>query len=573
MIGLLLIGFLAGVIAGISPCILPVLPVVLVGWSAPIEGVEHPLRARRQRSASVVGGLVLSFAIITAVGSTILSSVDLPQDLLRTVGIALLILFGIGLLIPRIETLLERPFARLAGRTPRGTGSGFILGLGLGMVFVPCAGPVLAAVSVLGATHRASFSSVLLSFFFAAGAAAPLLAVALAGDRLIERSHRLSLRARRLRPLAGVLLLLMALAISLNATAAVQRWIPGYTATLQQHIEGNTFTLHALQNLNHHSTSDGSLTACESLAAVGSVSSLQECGAAPPFTGITTWLNTPRDGPLTLAGLRGHVVLVDFWTYSCINCQRTLPHVEAWYSRYHNYGLDVIGVQSPEFAFEHVLSNIRDAAKSLGVDYPIAVDNNLATWTAYGNEYWPAEYLVGANGVVRHVDYGESSYPHTESLIRQLLKESQPGETLPGATNVPDLTPTQLISPETYLGYERSQYLVGASPIKNASAAYRFPANIPVGSYGLSGIWHTKSQEITAIRAAQLSLNFQANDVYLVLGGSGTLRETLNGKPLSTVHVSGFPTLYTLVTQKSDAKGLLNLRFSPGVEAYDFTFG
>jgi cytochrome c biogenesis protein CcdA/thiol-disulfide isomerase/thioredoxin len=337
----------------------------------------------------VVAGLVVSFSLITALGSVILSSLGLPQNLLRNIGIALLILLGFGLLFPQIESLLERPFARLAGRSPRGTRSGFVLGLGLGMVFVPCAGPVLAAVSVLGAAHHTTFYIILLSFFFGLGVAFPLFMVALAGDRLIEKNRRLSRRARNLRPVGGVLLILMALAIALNATSAIQRWIPSYTAILQQHVEGDSFTVHELRSLNNQPNNDGSLVACELLAAKALIPSLQECGVAPEFTGITNWLNTPGDRPLTLASLRGHVVLVDFWTYSCINCQRTLPHVEAWYARYHKYGFDVIGVQSPEFAFEHVLGNIRAGAKSLGVDYPIAVDNRLATWLAYSNEYWP----------------------------------------------------------------------------------------------------------------------------------------------------------------------------------------
>jgi hypothetical protein len=197
----------------------------------------------------------------------------------------------------------------------------------------------------------------------------------------------------------------------------------------------------------------------------------------------------------------------------------------------------------------------------------------LATWTAYSNEYWPGEYLVGAEGVIRHVDYGEGNYTQTESFIRQLLKLADPNQTLPPPTNVPNLTPTQAMSPETYLGFERSQYLVGATLDENVRANYQFPSPISLGNYGLSGTWLSTSQAITSVTNAQLDLNFQAHDVYLVLGGTGTVRETLNGKSLGTVKVSGFPTLYTLVKRKSDASGLLNLQFTPGVEAYDFTFG
>jgi len=575
VIGLLFIGFVAGIIAGISPCILPVLPVVLVGWTAPVEDVEHPFRARRRRSATVIAGLIISFSLIIAAGSAVLSALGLPQDLLRDVGIALLILFGIGLLVPQVEQLLERPFARIRARAPSGNGSAFVLGLGLGAVFVPCAGPVLAAISVLGARHHVSFYSVLLSLFFGAGAALPLFAIALTGDRLIERNRRLSQRARKLRPVAGVLLILMALGIIFNTFSGIQKFVPGYTNALQQHLEGNKSTYEALQKLKYGSTGSGSLATCETAAATQPLSTIQKCGVAPEFTGIVKWLNTPGDTPLTLSELRGHVVLIDFWTYSCINCQRSLPHVEAWYARYHKYGLDIVGVQAPEFAFEHLISNVRSAAKNLGVKYPIAVDNNLATWTAYTNNYWPAEYLIDAKGIIRHVDYGEGDYGGTESLIRQLLVAANPTEKLPPPTSVANLTPTQETSPESYLGYnyESESYLVGSQLSQNQAAVYHSPSNIPVGNFAMAGEWYSGAQEITAVADAKININFQANDVYLVMSGNGTITETLNGKAYKSVSVSGYPRLYTLFKNKDDVNGLLGLSFSKGLEAYDFTFG
>jgi cytochrome c biogenesis protein CcdA/thiol-disulfide isomerase/thioredoxin len=575
VLGLLLIGFVAGVIAGISPCILPVLPVVLVGWTAPVEDIEHPFRARRRRSLLVVAGLVVSFSLITAAGSAILSALGLPQNLLRDIGLTLLILFGVGLLIPRIETLLERPFARLRGRAPAQTAPAFLLGLGLGAVFVPCAGPILAAITFLGSRHHITFYSVLLSFFFGAGAALPLFTIALTGDRLIERNRKLSQRARQLRPLAGVLLVLMAVAIIFGAFNGIQKLVPGYTNALQQHVEGNNFTFNQIQSLKGSSTNDGSLVSCERVAAVQPTSSLEKCGKAPEFTGIVKWLNTPNDAPLTLKGLSGHVVLVDFWTYSCINCQRSLPHVEAWYKRYHKYGLDVVGVQAPEFAFEHVISNVKSAAKNLGVYYPIAVDNNLATWSAYNNEYWPAEYLIDAKGVVRHVDYGEGNYNVTETLIRSLLTTANPSQKLPPPTSVANLTPDQETSPETYLGYNylSESYLQGSQLDENQVASYKAPSSIPVGAYAMAGTWLSKAEEITAVHNSQIDLNFQANDVYLVMSGTGTITETLNGAPYRTVAVSGYPRLYTLFQSSKNTNGHLGLSFTPGLEAYDFTFG
>ena len=233
----------------------------------------------------------------------------------------------------------------------------------------------------------------------------------------------------------------------------------------------------------------------------------------------------------------------------------------------------MVGIQAPEFAFEHVLGNIKSSLSNLKIKYPVAVDNNLATWNAYSNQYWPAEYLIGPNGVVRHVAYGEGSYSTDEALIRQLLVQARPGLHLPRPTTVADHTPTNSISPETYLGSDRSNYLQGASAVTNGVATYHFPPSLNASSYALRGLWKTSNQYIEALGGSQLELNFQANYVYLVLGGTGTVKESLNGKPIATIHVHGFPTLYTLLKQSSNLPGTIRLTFSSHIQAYDFTFG
>jgi len=230
-------------------------------------------------------------------------------------------------------------------------------------------------------------------------------------------------------------------------------------------------------------------------------------------------------------------------------------------------------VHTPEFAFEHVVSNVQSAVQQFGITYPVAVDNNYSTWNAYENEYWPADYLIDASGEVRYEAFGEGQYGETETAIRQLLADANPAVKLPPATNVPDLTPSGIMSSETYLGYSRLQYLVGATPVEDAAATYTFPSSIGPGEYGLSGTWTIGSEECTAGADARLELEFQADDVYLVLGGSGTLSLTLNGTAAGTIDVSGVPRLYTLVSGSSQQSGLLVLTVSPGVEAYDFTFG
>ena len=268
-------------------------------------------------------------------------------------------------------------------------------------MFVPCAGPVLAAITVVGATHRFGLSAFVLTAAFAVGAAVPLLVFALLGQRLTGRMAKIRTRAAAIRRVVGAVLVATALVLAFNLTDGLQQAVPGYTDALQNHIEANPSAKQALSGLTGNNT-DGTLSSCNE----GSPT-LQECGTAPPFRSITKWLNTPGGRPLTVAGLRGRVVLVDFWTYSCINCQRSLPHVEAWNKAYAADGLTVVGVHTPEFAFEHVPSNVAAAARQLGVDYPIAIDDNYGTWDAYENEYWPAEYLIDAAGHIRHVDFGE----------------------------------------------------------------------------------------------------------------------------------------------------------------------
>jgi hypothetical protein len=234
----------------------------------------------------------------------------------------------------------------------------------------------------------------------------------------------------------------------------------------------------------------------------------------------------------------------------------------------------VVGVHTPEFSFEHVVSNVRSQAASLGVHYPIAIDNNYDTWNAYDNEYWPADYLVDANGTIRHIHFGEGDYSATEGFVRELIGQAHPGTKLPPPTDVSDKTPTTELSPETYVGYENLQYKVPDNQVtENAPAVYQFPRSLPLGGLGFSGTWTERSEEATAGADAKLELGFLAHDVYLVLGGMGTLGVSIDGHQTQTLHVSGVPRLYTLFHANMLQSAQMLIRASPGVQAYDFTFG
>jgi thiol-disulfide isomerase/thioredoxin/sulfite exporter TauE/SafE len=515
---------------------------------------------------------VVSFSLAVLVGSTVLSALGLPQNFLMWLGIGLLLALAVGLMIPKVGELLERPFNRLGSTRYADSGGGFVLGLSLGLVFVPCAGPVLAAISAAAGNHRVDASTFFVTIFYAAGATLPLLVFAVLAQRAATGWKKVREHLPVIRRVAGAVLAVTTLAIAFGVLDPLQRAVPGYTAALENRIESNTAIANQLHALSGEKAN--TLAQKQAAAAKEGTSSLPRLAKAPNFTGIVTWLNTPGDQPLSLAQLKGKVVLIDFWTYSCINCQRSLPHVESWYNEYKKDGLVVVGVHTPEFAFEHVVSNVRSEAGTLGVDYPIAVDNNYGTWDAYSNQYWPAEYLIDPSGEVRAYDFGEGGYGTMESNIRQLLTAN--GAThLPAPTDVADKTPTNQITQETYLGYSElnPQYFVGTALDYNKPVDYHAPSSIPLNDLAFGGTWTDRSQQATAGANAALSLHFTADDVYLVLGGSGSVDVSFNGRHLSTVKVSGIPTLYTLFSGQALQTGQLGLQATPGVQAYDFTFG
>jgi cytochrome c biogenesis protein CcdA/thiol-disulfide isomerase/thioredoxin len=552
MLVLLGIGFLAGVITAVSPCVLPVLPIVLAGSAS---------AGSRRRPFAVIAGLVVSFTLFTLAASSLLSSLGLPQDLLRNLAIAMLFVLAATLLFPQLAFLLERPFAFMTRRRGRDLG-GFALGVSLGLVFVPCAGPVLATITALSAEHKISFDTVLLTLAYAVGAAVPMLLIALGGQRISRRMRAQSLNFRRAM---GVLLAGAAVAIIFNASQSLQTALGGYTASIQKHVEDTSLASKHLDSLR------GSGNAFAAAAAKFPHSALPVLGTAPGFIGISHWLNTPGDRPVSLPSLRGKVVLVDFWTYSCINCIRTLPHLRSWYAAYHKDGLQIVGVHTPEFAFEHVLGNVRSAVRDLHVTWPVALDNSYATWMAYSNQYWPAEFLIDKNGRVRRYDFGEGEYTQTEQAIRSLLAET--GASVPTHTaSVADATPKELVTPESYLGTERLDRYVGSRIRPNVASRYTFASTIPENDLSYAGTWRIGRQRIVAGANARLRLHFRARFVYLVLGGKGTVRALVDGKPAHTLEVNA-DRLYTMVSGAKARQGLLELRFSPGVNAYAFTFG
>ena len=393
-------------------------------------------------------------------------------------------------------------------------------------MWTPCAGPILAAVSALSAERRISLELVAITLAYAAGATLPLFALALLGQRASGQLARVRSGGATVRRISGAVLVATAFLFTTDIPTQLAVSAPGYVSAIQR-VERS----HSIAGDLRHLTA----SAANSPAAVAAGSSpgtLRNYGPAPDFTGITKWLNTPGSRPLSLRGLRGKVVLVDFWTYSCVNCIRTLPYLKAWYARYHRDGLVIVGVHTPEFAFEHVVSNVQRAVQEHGIRYPVAVDDSYGTWNAWGNQYWPADYLVDRNGDVRDAHFGEGAYTQTQNDIRLLLGEHGAG---PMAHARDAISPSASVrTPETYLGTYRaaaySQHLH-----KGADWDYGAAAGTAANTVALAGHWIVESHQIVAGAGARLLFNYIAPRIYLVAAppaaGAVTLGVSIDGKP------------------------------------------
>ena len=561
MVSLVLIGLLGGLITGISPCILPVLPVIFLSGgaqSARAQDEDGAPAVSRWRPYLVVAGLVISFTTFTLLGSTLLNLLHLPQDVIRWAGIVLLALIGIGMIIPRVMEIMERPFARFQRSGSSNPTNGFLLGVVLGAAYVPCAGPVLAAVSVAGSTGRIGADTVTLALSFGLGTAIPLLGFALAGRGLTERLKAFRRRQRTVRVTAGAVMLALSVALVLDLPAALQRALPDYTASLQARTD----------SVLHGKTGVGEGGTC-----VDGADELAHCGQLPRIDGVNAWLNTPGERPLADGDRAGKVNLVDFWAYSCINCQRSIPGIQKLHETYGDLGLQVIGVHSPEYAFEKEVDNVRGGAADLGITYPVAVDSDLVTWRNFDNHYWPAHYLADSSGELRQVKFGEGGEATTERLVRELLREANPDVQLPAPVFTDDEPAVNgPRTPETYLGSARANNIAG-DRLSNGTSSYSFPDKQASDTFSLDGRWNVSAQSISPEGgAARLRLRYQGKQVNLVASGEGDITYTTGGEK-RTVHVSGVPNSIELVSTEDTREGTLDLEASEGLSLYSFTFG
>jgi cytochrome c biogenesis protein CcdA/thiol-disulfide isomerase/thioredoxin len=559
-----LLAYLGGLLTIFSPCVLPVLPFVFARSD----------QSFRRSGLPILLGMATTFAVLASLATLGGAWLVEVNQYGRYAAMLLLLLLGMALIFPSWSERMMRPFVALGGQLQQRADQhssikgSLLLGVAVGFLWAPCAGPILGLVLAGAALNGANVYSAALLLVFAAGAATSLGVALLASGRVISWLKRNLGVEEWLRRGLGILVVagIIVIALGWDTRFLAQFSLANTAATEQQLIDRLAQRPDPTSGVN----------------------------TAPALNGATQWLNSP---PLTTEMLRGKVVLVDFWTYSCINCLRTLPYLKAWDEKYHAQGLLIVGIHAPEFAFEKDLNNVATAVRDLGIHYPVAIDNQYAIWNAYRNEYWPAHYLIDAQGRIRHQHFGEGAYQETEQMIQTLLKEAHQGLALndavvtvagEGATAASAGIPK---SPETYLGYARQENFASPEPVnKDQPARYSAPRRLAADQWALSGMWQL-SKESAALKTAggHISYHFRGRDLHLVLGTLADkpvrFKVTLDGKAPGKNH--GMDTdaqgngvihgqrLYQLIRQNGKIKDrLFRIEFlDTDAEAFAFTFG
>ncbi len=579
MVLLVLFAFIGGIVTILSPCILPVLPIIL----------SSSLAGGRKRPLGVVTGFVLSFTFFTLFLTSIVKWLGIPADALRQVSILVIFVFGWSLLIPLFQTWIEKLFGRLTQLAPKqqsnsGFGGGVLIGASIGLLWTPCVGPILASVISLALTGSVSGSAALITFAYALGTALPMLAIVWGGNNLLAKRPWLVANTRKIQQVFGLIMILTAIGIYFNIDRKFQSFVlgqfPSYGVGLTK-FEDNSLVKQELEKLNPQPG--------EQQQKVGKpmFDLLSDYGQAPELIPGGEWFNLPEGKTkLTLGSLHGQVVLVDFWTYTCINCIRTLPYLKSWDEKYRADGLVIIGVHTPEFEFEKIPANVKKAIADYGLKYPVMQDNDYSTWSAYRNHYWPAKYLIDRDGKIRYTHFGEGNYDETEEAIQSLLEEA--GKQVAQTVDNPEYQ-VYGRTPETYLGYGRMMFFDQLNKMtKDEPATYELDRTPGLNHFGFTGQWQVDEERAMPFANATLVLSFEAKEVFLVMRPKGeqpgTVKVYLDNQLVSsdaagedvsqgTVMVDT-DRLYKLIKLPQPGRHVLKLEFvDDNLELYAFTFG
>ncbi len=568
---LYILAYLGGVLTIVSPCILPVLPFVFARADRPFVTNGLPMLV----------GMAVMFMIVASLAAVGGGWAVEANQYGRAIALTLLAVFGLTLLFPAFADRLMRPVVAFGSRLSQqadeqgsGIGPSLLLGIATGLLWAPCAGPILGLVLTGAALQGASVGTSLLLLAYALGSATSLALALVVGGRLfkaMKRSLGVGEWVRRALG-AAVLIAVAAIAMGLDTGFLTRVSLAGTNRIEQGLLDG-----FQMPRSSDEESSD-----------------LGDEGPMPPLDGAVAWLNSP---PLTREQLKGKVVLVDFWTYSCINCLRALPYVKAWSEKYKDEGLVVIGVHAPEFAFEKEVANVRKAVADLGIDYPVAIDNNYAIWRAYENHYWPAHYFIDAKGRIRHHHFGEGDYAGSERVIQKLLAEAHGETSIPQGTvstdgrGVEAAAGADIQSPETYIGYQRSERWASRPAVSPDRLTRYTAAPKSLNDWGLAGPWTVGAESAVAAESgARITYRFHARDLHLVLGPASEgrpvrFRITIDGHAPGDAH--GMDTdaagsgivdgerLYQLIRQTGPVRDrVFEIEFlDPGVQAFSFTFG
>lgn len=571
---LLTLAFVGGILTILSPCILPVLPFVFARADRPFARNGLPMLI----------AMALTFALVATLAAVGGGWAVHANQYGRYLALAVLAVLGVTLLSPHFAEWISRPFVQLGNRLTEKTArqdspwSAAGLGIATGLLWAPCAGPILGLLLTGAALQGASAQTSLLLLTYACGAAVSLALALVVGGRVFTLMKRSLGAGEWVRRVLGMLVLAGVAAIALGAdTGLLTRVSLASTSGIEQKLID---TVRPAPAANAPAPKAGEALPVE--------------GELPPLSGATQWFNS---APLTPEALRGKVVLVDFWTYSCINCIRSLPYVNAWARKYRDHGLVVIGVHSPEFAFEKDPANVAKAIRDFNIGYPVAMDNDYAIWKAFHNEYWPAHYFIDAHGQIRAHQFGEGDYAGSEDVIRRLLqdagyKDLPGGYVQPGARGAEAAgSGDRYRSPETYAGYARSEGFAGGQIAHDESWPYRAPGALAVNQWAFDGTWTVNAQHATLNKPnGSIVYRFRGRDLHLVLGPGDNgkpvrLRVTLDGKAPGDDHgtdidaggngVVNGQRLYQLVRQAhGSGERVFEITFlDPGVRVYAFTFG